>query len=153
MSDGMTAFPAEDRGRRQGMRTPDEVAAVLEVLWGGDETLIVISSDLSHYLPYRAAQAILAGTSRVVRWTGTNPDYVLRSLVRCALCGDAPTIRGQSSTADFFVDGVRDDAQYLRDLYNVERVEALAQLVGTLEAAPRNLVSVITNYSEKLKEA
>ncbi len=38
---------------------------------------------------------------------------------------DAPTIRGQSSTADFFVDGVRDDAQYFRDLYNVERVEAL----------------------------
>jgi catecholate siderophore receptor len=38
---------------------------------------------------------------------------------------DAPVIRGQSSTADFFVDGVRDDAQYLRDLYNVERIEAL----------------------------
>ncbi len=38
---------------------------------------------------------------------------------------DAPTIRGTSSTADFFVDGVRDDAQYFRDLYNVERVEAL----------------------------
>ena len=38
---------------------------------------------------------------------------------------DAPTIRGNSSTADFFVDGLRDDAQYFRDLYNVERVEAL----------------------------
>jgi catecholate siderophore receptor len=38
---------------------------------------------------------------------------------------DAPTIRGNASTADFFVDGVRDDAQYLRDLYNVERVEGL----------------------------
>jgi catecholate siderophore receptor len=38
---------------------------------------------------------------------------------------DAPTIRGNSSTADFFVDGVRDDAQYFRDLYNVDRVEAL----------------------------
>jgi catecholate siderophore receptor len=38
---------------------------------------------------------------------------------------DAPTIRGNSTTADFFVDGVRDDAQYFRDLYNVERVEAL----------------------------
>ncbi len=38
---------------------------------------------------------------------------------------DAPTIRGQSTTADFFVDGVRDDAQYFRDVYNVERVEAL----------------------------
>jgi catecholate siderophore receptor len=38
---------------------------------------------------------------------------------------DAPTIRGNSTTADFYVDGIRDDVQYLRDLYNVERVEAL----------------------------
>jgi catecholate siderophore receptor len=38
---------------------------------------------------------------------------------------DAPTIRGNNSTADFFSDGVRDDAQYLRDLYNVDRVEVL----------------------------
>ena len=38
---------------------------------------------------------------------------------------DQPTIRGNASTADFFVDGVRDDVQFVRDLYNVERVEAL----------------------------
>ena len=38
---------------------------------------------------------------------------------------DAPTLRGNSSTADFFVDGVRDDVQYYRDLYNAERVEVL----------------------------
>ncbi|HEY0648670.1 TonB-dependent siderophore receptor [Phenylobacterium sp.] len=38
---------------------------------------------------------------------------------------DAPTIRGNATTADFFVDGVRDDVQYFRDLYNVERVEVL----------------------------
>lgn len=38
---------------------------------------------------------------------------------------DAPTIRGVSTTADFFVDGVRDDVQYLRDLYNAERLEVL----------------------------
>jgi catecholate siderophore receptor len=38
---------------------------------------------------------------------------------------DAPTIRGTSTTANFFVNGVRDDAQYYRGLYNVERVEAL----------------------------
>ncbi len=38
---------------------------------------------------------------------------------------DQPTMRGIASTADLYVDGVRDDAQYLRDLYNVERVEAL----------------------------
>lgn len=39
-----------------GDAEPHEVAEVLEALWGGPETLIVISSDLSHYLPYRAAQ-------------------------------------------------------------------------------------------------
>lgn len=38
---------------------------------------------------------------------------------------DQPTIRGNSTTADFFVDGVRDDAQYFRDLYNVDRVESI----------------------------
>ncbi len=40
-----------------GDATPDEVAQVLERLWGGPETLIVISSDLSHFLRYDAAQA------------------------------------------------------------------------------------------------
>ena len=38
---------------------------------------------------------------------------------------DQITIRGNNSTSDFFVDGVRDDTQYFRDLYNLERVEAL----------------------------
>jgi AmmeMemoRadiSam system protein B len=41
-----------------GMATPKEVAEVLEALWGGEETLIVVSSDLSHYLPYAAAQRV-----------------------------------------------------------------------------------------------
>ena len=36
---------------------------------------------------------------------------------------DQITIRGQNTTADFFVDGIRDDVQYFRPLYNVERVE------------------------------
>ncbi len=39
-----------------GDATPSEVAEVLDLLWGGSETLIVISSDLSHFLPYRSAQ-------------------------------------------------------------------------------------------------
>jgi catecholate siderophore receptor len=38
---------------------------------------------------------------------------------------DQPTIRGNNTTAGFFVNGMRDDVQYFRDLYNVERVEAL----------------------------
>lgn len=38
---------------------------------------------------------------------------------------DQITLRGQNSTADFFLDGVRDDVQYYRGLYNIERVEIL----------------------------
>src|SRR3954451_19599775 len=38
---------------------------------------------------------------------------------------DQIVIRGTSTTADFYVDGVRDDAQVFRDLYNLERVEIL----------------------------
>lgn len=38
---------------------------------------------------------------------------------------DNPILRGNASSADFFVNGLRDDAQYKRDLYNLERVEVL----------------------------
>ncbi|GER05164.1 hypothetical protein JCM17846_28460 [Iodidimonas nitroreducens] len=38
---------------------------------------------------------------------------------------DAIIIRGVETTADFFIDGVRDDVQYFRPLYNLERVEIL----------------------------
>ncbi|ALE17349.1 Ferrichrome-iron receptor [Altererythrobacter epoxidivorans] len=38
---------------------------------------------------------------------------------------DQVYIRGQASTADFYLDGLRDDAQYYRPLYNVERIEIL----------------------------
>ena len=39
-----------------GSAEPEEVCEVLDALWGGDETLIVISSDLSHYHDYPTAQ-------------------------------------------------------------------------------------------------
>ena len=38
---------------------------------------------------------------------------------------DTPIFRGTASTADMFVDGMRDDVQYFRDLYDIERVEVL----------------------------
>ncbi|MGA9395968.1 MAG: AmmeMemoRadiSam system protein B [Azonexus sp.] len=41
-----------------GHATPQAVAEVLDLLWGGPETLIVISSDLSHFLPYSAANQV-----------------------------------------------------------------------------------------------
>nr|WP_281720318.1 AmmeMemoRadiSam system protein B [Nitrosomonas nitrosa] len=39
-----------------GKASVGEVSGVLDCVWGGEETLIIISSDLSHYLPYAAAQ-------------------------------------------------------------------------------------------------
>jgi AmmeMemoRadiSam system protein B len=44
----------------------EEVAAVLDRLWGGDETLIVISSDLSHYFDYPTARRLDSETSRAI---------------------------------------------------------------------------------------
>ena len=41
-----------------GDASAEEVAEVLDRLWGGDETLVVVSSDLSHYLPYDMARRI-----------------------------------------------------------------------------------------------
>ncbi|HET9397557.1 MAG TPA: TonB-dependent siderophore receptor, partial [Sphingomicrobium sp.] len=38
---------------------------------------------------------------------------------------DQITLRGNNSTADFFVDGLRDDVQYFRDFYNIDRIEVL----------------------------
>ncbi len=49
-----------------GRAAPEPVAEVLERLWGGDETLIVISSDLSHYHDYDTARRLDAATSRAI---------------------------------------------------------------------------------------
>ena len=43
-----------------------EVAGVLDALWGDDDTLIVISTDLSHFLSYGDAQALDAATARQI---------------------------------------------------------------------------------------
>lgn len=49
-----------------GIAAPNEVAEVLETLWGGPETLIVVSSDLSHYLPYEEAQQVDEKTAEAI---------------------------------------------------------------------------------------
>jgi AmmeMemoRadiSam system protein B len=43
-----------------------QVAEVLDALWGGAETLIVVSSDLSHYHPYHEAQVIDQQTAEAI---------------------------------------------------------------------------------------
>jgi catecholate siderophore receptor len=45
---------------------------------------------------------------------------------------ETPVIRGSSSTGDFFLDGMRDDVQYYRDLYNIQQVEVLKGPNGML---------------------
>ncbi len=49
-----------------GEATPEQVGTVLETLWGGPETLIVISSDLSHYHDYQTAKRLDTATSRAI---------------------------------------------------------------------------------------
>lgn len=49
-----------------GEASTEEVAEVIERLWGGPETLIVISSDLSHYLPYDQARRIDGATAQAI---------------------------------------------------------------------------------------
>ncbi len=49
-----------------GDASPESVAEVLKQLWGGAETLIVISTDLSHYEDYRTAQRHDAATSAAI---------------------------------------------------------------------------------------
>jgi AmmeMemoRadiSam system protein B len=49
-----------------GHATQLDVAEVLDRLWGGPETLIVVSSDLSHYMPYGDAQAVDRATAKAI---------------------------------------------------------------------------------------
>jgi AmmeMemoRadiSam system protein B/AmmeMemoRadiSam system protein A len=58
-----------------GAATPEQVAEVIDRLWGGAETLIVISSDLSHYHPYAEACAIDRGTAEAILDYSTEIDH------------------------------------------------------------------------------
>jgi len=69
-----------------GEMNASAVANVLDALWGGDETLIVVSSDLSHYLDYDSATALDAATSRSIEQLDTHIDHN-------AACGVTP-VRG-----------------------------------------------------------
>jgi AmmeMemoRadiSam system protein B/AmmeMemoRadiSam system protein A len=70
-----------------GQATDDEVAEVLERLWGGGETLVVISSDLSHYHDYDTARRLDAATSAAIE--GLRPE----GLDWQSACGRVP-VRG-----------------------------------------------------------
>jgi AmmeMemoRadiSam system protein B len=61
LCDGCTLVPLV-----VGEASPAEVGEVIDRLWGGPETLIVISSDLSHYHAYATAQALDRDTSQAI---------------------------------------------------------------------------------------
>lgn len=50
-----------------GAASADEVAAVIDLLWGGPETLVVVSTDLSHYHAYATARAIDRGSAERIQ--------------------------------------------------------------------------------------
>ena len=93
-----------------GDATPEEVADVLEHVWGGDETLIVISSDLSHYLPYDTAtrtdaetvQQIIrlqAGLTHTQACGATPVNGLLTLAARHALKAEVLDLRNSGDTA------------------------------------------------------
>ena len=63
-----------------GEASPNEVREVLDILWGGPETLILISSDLSHYLPYASAKQADADTAVAIL-------HLLKPLTHEQACG------------------------------------------------------------------
>ncbi len=67
-----------------GEASAEQVATVLEQLWGGSETLVVISSDLSHYLDYESARKMDQETSQAIETL--QPD----ALTYHSACGRTP---------------------------------------------------------------
>ena len=58
-----------------GDATPKEVAEVIDLLWGGTETLIVVSSDLSHYHKYAEARTTDRATGEAILAFSANLDH------------------------------------------------------------------------------
>ena len=75
-----------------GDATPNNVAQVLRRLWGGPETLIVVSSDLSHYHPYEAARRLNGATAAAIErgdWASLVPNQACGSLAVAGLLIEA----------------------------------------------------------------
>lgn len=67
-----------------GDATPEQVSQVIDTLWGGNETLIVISSDLSHYHDYATAKQLDQATSQFIE------HLQYERLASNAACGEVP---------------------------------------------------------------
>ena len=107
-------------------------SAIVTVTAGGGYLTDAVSSATRTFTPLRdVPQSIAVVTAEQIR------DQSLQSIgdVVAYVPGiashqgennrDQLVIRGNSTSADFFLNGVRDDVQYYRDLYNVDRMEAI----------------------------
>jgi AmmeMemoRadiSam system protein B len=75
-----------------GDSRPLEVALVLRRLWGGPETLILVSSDLSHYHDYETARRLDTATATAVErndWSGLGPEQACGFLAVAGLLVEA----------------------------------------------------------------
>ena len=67
---------------------------------------------------------------------------------------DQISIRGNTSTADFFIDGARDDMQYFRDFYNIEKVEFLngPNALAFGRGGAGGLVNRVSKFADGIKK-
>jgi AmmeMemoRadiSam system protein B len=93
-----------------GLVDPEGVAEVMDLLWGGDETLIVVSSDLSHFHPYRDAQTLDRATADAILALDARLDHeqacgatpiagLLRAARRRGLVPELLDLRNSGDTA------------------------------------------------------
>ena len=126
------SHPLADAGVLDFVLTVDDLRQTITVTEAPDYRVATVNSGTRTPTPLRdVPQSITVVTRELIR------DQSMMSIgdvVRyvpgiTAIQGennrDQVVIRGNSTSADFFLDGVRDDVQYYRDLYNIDRVEAL----------------------------
>jgi hypothetical protein len=133
-----------------GMASVTEVAAVLERLWGGAETLVVISTDLSHYHAYADARRIDAATLARIAARATDIDHdeacgatPLNGLLSCArkrgipvrllaACNSGDTAGGKDSVVGYssFALYEQSDAQAGAALIAIARAAIEQKLLG-----------------------
>ena len=138
-----------------GMASVGEVAEVLERLWGGSETLLVISTDLSHYHTYSEARRIDEATLARIAARVADIDHddacgatPLNGLLTCAkkrdipvrliaACNSGDTAGGKDSVVGYssFALYERSDAQSGAALIEIARAAIEAKLLGK-PAAP-----------------
>ncbi len=81
-----------------GRASPEEVAEVIDRTWGGPETLIVVSTDLSHFLDYETAQALDRETTELIEQLDVEHLSNERACGRSPLRGLLLSLRNRGRT-------------------------------------------------------